>query len=94
MSSSMNSLLRTALQDLEAVEDLLPIVQMFFDKLRPTLEKGMDVVERDALKTYSDIIPLIDQFNDGEESLYETALKVCNFYKSNKQIQPTPKAGG
>ncbi len=90
MASSINSLLRTALQDLEAVEDLIPIIQMFFNKLRPILEKGMDAVERNALKTYSDIIPLIDQFNDGQESLYETAVRICNFYKSNKHNKPDP----
>ena len=51
----------------------------------PSIIKMLEVERRGIViqteKTCSDTLTMIDEFNDGEESTYETAVKLCDHYR-------------
>lgn len=77
--------LATVLHQLKGLQDYAEIVNKLLPNCIERLEKGRSKIVTQTERTFSDIMTMIDEFNpDDENSTYETATKICDFYRENK----------
>lgn len=83
-SDSSTDPLSIVLQQLKQLQDYADVINKIIPNCITRLEKGRSKIVTQTEKTFSDIMAMIDEFNDGgEESTYETAVKICDFYREN-----------
>lgn len=83
-SDSSTDPLSIILQQLKGLQDFTEIANKLLPDCITRLEKGRKEIVTQTERTFSDIMNMIDEFNPGEEnSTYETAVKICDFYREN-----------
>jgi hypothetical protein len=59
----------------EVIAEVLPSIIQMLKVERKTIVKQTE-------KRFSDVLNMIDEFGDEEESSYETAVKLCDYYRN------------
>lgn len=73
--------LATIHAQLKSLQDYAEVINKILPSIINSLEKERKAIVLQTEKTFSDILSMISVFNDGEESLYETAVRICDYYK-------------
>ena len=70
--------------NLKAFLPMVEIVQDIIPRAIKLLDRERQEIINDSMKRWSDICSMIDGLSEEDESTYETAKRICDFYKSNK----------
>lgn len=76
--------LASVLKELSCLADYAKVINKVLPSCIDQLKEGRGKIVIQTNKTFSDILSMIEVFNDGEESLYETAQKICEHYRQTK----------
>ncbi len=80
-----HDILAIVLLQLKALTDYADCINKMIPDCIARLEIGRKEIVKKTEKTFSDICSMLDEFNDGEESTYETAVRICEHYKKTKK---------
>ena len=69
------------LGELKALLHYAEVIEKILPDVIARLAVGRKEIVIQTEKTFSDICTMIDEFNAGEESTYETAVKICSHYR-------------
>ncbi len=76
--------LATIAKELNALMDYAEVINKILPDVTSRLKLERKVIVRSTARSFSDIMTMIDEFNDGDESTYETAMKICDHYRATK----------
>ena len=79
--------LAVVLHQLKGLQDYAVVINQILPASIERLETERRIIVKQTEKTFSDIMAMLDEFNDGEESSYETAVRLCEYYRKNKSEQ-------
>lgn len=77
-----HDILAIILLQLKSLVDYADCINKIIPDCISRLEVGRKKIVRKTEKTFSDICSMLDEFNDGEESTYETAKRICDHYRT------------
>ena len=71
------------INNLKAFLPMVEVIQHIIPNAIEMLDKERQLIINDSMKRWFDICAMIDTLSEGEEGTYETAQRICTFYKEN-----------